>query len=101
MIGVIRRTYTYFDESTFLCLYKALLRPLLEYANQVWAPHSVEDIEIIDKLPTLAHSRLRGDMIETFKILQGKYDPQLRPLLEAQDKPDIHNTRGHNLKLFQ
>ena len=53
------------------------------------------------KLPTLAYRRLRGDMIETFKILQGKYDPQLPPLLEAQDKSDIPNTRGHNLKLFQ
>ena len=87
-MGVIRRTYTYLDESTFLSLYKALVRPLLEYANQVWAPHSVKDIEIIEKvqriatkcipglvgmeypeslrslkLPTLAYRRLRGDMI--------------------------------------
>ena len=53
------------------------------------------------KVPTLAYRRLRGDMIETFKILQGNYDPQLPPLLETQDKSDIHNTRGHNLKLFQ
>ena len=53
------------------------------------------------KLPTLAYRRLRGDMIETFKLLQGKYDPQLPPLLEAQDKSDIHNTRGHSLRLFQ
>ena len=123
---MIKRTYTYLDESTFLSLYKALVRPLLEYANQVWVPHSVKDIEIIEnvqrratkcipglvgmeyperlrslKLPTLAYRRLRGDMIETFKILQGKYDPQLPPLLEAQDKSDIHSTRGHNLKLFQ
>ena len=53
------------------------------------------------KLPTLAYRRLRGDMIKTFKILQGKYDPQLPPLLKAQDKSEIHNTRGYNLKLFQ
>ena len=37
-------------------------------------------------------------MIEAFKILQGKYDSQLQPLLEAQDTSDIHNTRGNNLK---
>ena len=114
VMGVIRRTYTYLNESTFLSSYKALVRPLLEYANQVWAPHSVKYIEIIEnvqrratkcipglvgmeypervrslKLPTLAYRRLRGDMIETFKILQGKYDPQLSSLLEAQDKSDI------------
>ena len=87
VMGVIRRTYTYLDESTFLSLYKALVRPLVEYANQVWAPHSVKDIEIIKsverratkcipglvgmeyperlrslKLLTLAYRRLRGDM---------------------------------------
>ena len=52
------------------------------------------------KLPTLAYIRLRGDMIEAFKILQGEYDTQLPPLLEAQDMSDIHNTTGHNLRLF-
>ena len=37
VMGVIRRTYTYLDESTFLSLYKALVRPLLEYANHdIW-----------------------------------------------------------------
>jgi len=37
------------------------------------------------KLPTLRYRRLRGDMIEVFKILTGKYD--------------TCRTRGHNLKL--
>ena len=50
VIGVIRRTYTYLDESTFLSLYKALVRPLLEYENQIWAPHSVKDIEILENV---------------------------------------------------
>ena len=102
------------------------MRPLLEYANQVLAPLSVKDIETTEnvqrrvtkciprlarmeylerlrslKLPTPAYRRLKGDMIETFKIRQGKYDPQLALLLEAQDMSDIHNTRGNNLKLFQ
>ena len=42
VMGIIRRTYTYLDERSFLCLYKALVRPHLEYANQVWAPHKAK-----------------------------------------------------------
>ena len=56
VMGVMRRTYTYLDESTFLCLYKALVRPVLEYANQVWAPHSVKDIKIIENVQRRATS---------------------------------------------
>jgi hypothetical protein len=28
------------------------------------------------KLPTIAHRRIRGDMIETYKIINEKYDPE-------------------------
>ena len=35
---LIRRTFTYIDETNFLMLYKALVRPHLEYANSVWNP---------------------------------------------------------------
>ena len=31
------------------------------------------------KLPTLHYRRIRGDMIETFKILTGKYDMRATP----------------------
>ena len=33
------------------------------------------------KLPTLHYRRLRGDMIETFKIVSGKYDRRAAPIL--------------------
>jgi hypothetical protein len=36
IMGLIRPTFTYIDEPTFLMLYKALVRPHLEYANSVW-----------------------------------------------------------------
>ena len=88
IMGLIRRTYTYLDEENFLLLYKALVRPHIEYANQVWAPHlkkHIVEIENVQRratklipgfknlsyeerlrrlnLPTLAYHRLRGDMI--------------------------------------
>ena len=34
-MGMIRRTFEYLDECSFGTLFKALVRPLLEYANQI------------------------------------------------------------------
>lgn len=49
------------------------------------------------KIPTLVFRRMRGDMIETFKILTDIYDKDASPRLEfvSQDIP----TRGHKYKL--
>ena len=48
------------------------------------------------QLPTLRFRRIRGDMIETFKILNKKYDPDITPCLQLSK---INNTRGNSLKL--
>ena len=48
------------------------------------------------QLPTLKFRRIRGDMIETFKILNEKYDPDITPCLQLSK---ISNTRGNSLKL--
>ncbi len=69
-------------------MYTALVRPHLEYANQIWCPHLVKDVEAFENvqrgvtrmvlqlkglsyeeslrsldLPTLAYRRSRGDQI--------------------------------------
>ena len=85
------------DCNTFILLYKALVRPHIEYANSVWSPYEKCDIEQIEKIQrratklviislkklpykerllrlnlyTLKYRRLRGDMIEVFKIVPG------------------------------
>ena len=43
MIGLIQRYFNYLDKSTFLTLYKALLRPHLEYAQCIWSPYKRND----------------------------------------------------------
>jgi len=48
------------------------------------------------KLPTLKYRRSRGDMIEVFKILTGRYDTYVTFSFEKHQ--DCRN-RGHNLKL--
>ena len=105
-------------------LYTALVRPHLEYANQVWCPYKKKDLEAIEnvqrratkllptlkdlpyeerlkklKLPTLAYRRVRGDMIETFKILGGVYDASVCG--ELLEKQEDRRTRGHSKKLFK
>jgi len=91
ILGIIKRNFIHLDINSFVLLYKAMVRPHLEYANSVWCPYKKGDIEIIEKvqkrarptkliislkklsyverlkqlqLPTLKYRRLRGDMLE-------------------------------------
>jgi ribonuclease P/MRP protein subunit RPP40 len=123
IMGLIRRTMEYMDDKTFKLLYTALVRPHIEYANQIWSPYLVKHIEQIEnvqrratkqipgmadlsymdrlrrlKLPTLSYRRVRGDMIELFKILTGKYDPEVSSFIQVAGDT---TTRGHNLKLYK
>ena len=47
-------------------------------------------------LPTLTYRRFRGDMIETYKILNNVYDKDVVPLLALNNTV---KTRGNSLKL--
>jgi len=121
IMGVIRRTFTYLDQKIFLCLYCSMVRPHLEYASSVWSPMWRKEVTAIERvqrratrqipgfsgltyeerlrklnLPTLYFRRLRGDMVETFKILTHKYDIDETEFFELDASS---RTRGHDLKL--
>ncbi len=53
-------------------------------------------------LPTLAYRWLRGDMVETYKILNNKYDNKVSNILclhrNIDENPD--RVRGHSKKLY-
>ena len=112
LVGIIRRTFKYLDYKSFCLLFKALARPHLEYASSVWNPHKKKDIETIEnvqrratkmlpnlkdlsyeerlkilKIPTLKFRRLRGDMIETYKITTGVYDSKVTEGLFTRNRP--------------
>ena len=129
VMGVIRRSFKALNSDTFKKLFVSLVRPHVEYANSVWSPYLKKDVISIEnvqrratkqipgfrdltykerltrlKLPTLAFRRLRGDMIETYKILNNIYDSRVTGgLLDLYvnhiDNPE--RIRGHTLKLFK
>ena len=121
MLGIIKRNLINMDSNTFIKLYKTMVRSQMDYAVSIWSPHhkaEIDDIEKVQKratkmvkrckqmiytekfkflsLPTLSYRRIRGDMIEVFKILKGKYDEQVTPNLNMSENT---RTRGHTLKL--
>jgi len=49
------------------------------------------------KPPTLKYKRLRGDIIDVFKIPHNMYDPEVSPELRYYPKS---NTRGNKYKLL-
>jgi hypothetical protein len=116
IMGLIRRTFTYLNEHNFKYLFQALVRPHLEYAPAVWSPYKQHDIDSIEnvqrratkqipsldrlkklKMPTLKYRCLRGDMIETFKIITGIYNNVVTESIFDLD-PNTR-TRGHSKKI--
>ena len=48
MLGIIKRNFIHVSSNTFILLYKSRVRPYLNYANSVWHPYKVGDIEDIE-----------------------------------------------------
>ena len=101
VLGQLLRSFKARDKVVLTQLYKVFVRPHLEYAVQAWCPYAVKDIDVLEKvqkrfvrqisgisgsyedklrkigLTTLEERRVRGDCIETFKMLNGitRVDP--------------------------
>ena len=105
----------------FKKLYPVLVRPHLEYCVQVWSPYAQSDINLLEgvqrratrmvpelkdlpyeerlkelELTTLKERRVRGDMIETYKIITGKEDIDPSKFFEMNqaDRGDPALARG-------
>jgi len=97
-----------------------LVRPRLEYCIQAWRPYLKKDINVLERvqkratklisglsemgyeerlkilgLTTLETRRLRGDLIEVFKILKGYENIDQEMFFDMSQS----NLRGHSLKL--
>ena len=123
ILGLIRRNITYKGKKLMIPLYKAIVRPHLEYCIQAWRPYRKKDIDTLERiqrratkmipelrylsyeerlkecgLTTLETRRLRGDQIEVFKILNG-YENIDRNMFFSLKKDS--RTRGHEVKLVK
>ena len=123
ILGLIAKTFETLDEDSLPRLYKALVRPHLEYGNVIWGPRYVMDQQAVERvqrratrlipglqglpyeerlsrlnLPSLAHRRRRGDMIQCYKILTGinRINPD-----KLFQHATLDATRGHHMKLFK
>ena len=99
MTGMIKRTFMEPDKETFITLFKTFVRPHLEYGNTVWCPYLKRQSILIEqvqrratklikgckdmsyaerlkflKLHSLKGRRLRGDLIQLYKIFHGLDD---------------------------
>jgi len=50
IFGIIKRNFIHTDKSSFILLYKSMVRPHLEYANSVWCPYKQGDIKELEKI---------------------------------------------------
>ena len=113
MLGMINRAFKYKTNEVVLKLYKSLVRPHLDYCIQAWRPYKQKDIDLLEsiqrrmsriipelrhldypgrlrilKITTLETRRVRADLLEVFKIING---------LDSEDG----KTRGHPYKIHK
>ena len=123
MLGLINRTIEYKDKTTMLNLYKALVRPIVEYCSAAWSPHYLKDKKLIERIQhrftrmipslkgllydkrlkalgiwTLEERRNRADLIEVYKIFSGSTNLKPEDLFELNS---TQKTRGHTRKIYK
>ena len=124
VLGMIKRNIVYKSKDNIVRLYKALVRPRLEYCVQAWSPYYRKDIEMLERIQkratkmiegykglsyeerlsrtgliSLEQRRVRGDLIEVFKILKGIERVDYKDYFEIISADS--KTRGHNLRLIR
>ena len=123
-LGQLKRTFRFWTPKTFKLLYTTFVRPHLEYSASAWSPYLKKDISIIERvqrratkivpsikglpydkrlialnLTSLETRRLRGDLIQYFKLDRGinminwhKPNPQI-PALSQSLRGNHHKIR--------
>ena len=106
-----------------LRLYKAFIRPHLEYSPQVWDPYFAKDVELLQRcqkfalrvctkewssaypdllnsthLPTLSERRKVAKLCHLYKIFRGLTDCQSAPVFQ---KPITYSGRRNPIQLKQ
>ena len=118
--GLMFRTFSSRRIKVILTMYKAIIRPIVEYATPVWSPCQKKDIAEVEqvqrritkriksiqhltyearlrllKLPTLEKRRIYFDLLECYKIVHGLVRSEISKVIALSE----HNTRGYRCKL--
>lgn len=119
---MINRTFSYKSWHLISTLYKALVRPRLEYCVQAWSPHLQKEIDMLEKvqrrairminefkgvnyeerltrlnLTSLEARRMRSDIIQVLKILMGFDNMDRASFFTVSSK----GLKGSSLKFFK
>ena len=120
-LGLIKHSFVHLDSKTLPLLYKAMVRPHLEYCNQVWGPFNIADMKLVERvqrrasrlvpelrhlpyeerlkklrLPSLQYRRRRGDMVLMYNMMNGCCGLDKNDFFEPAPST---RTRGHRLKV--
>jgi len=60
LLGMIKRNFSDRSKEAIVPLYKSLVRPHLEYCCQVWSPHYIKDIKLIEGVQCRATKLIHG-----------------------------------------
>ena len=123
VLGMIKRNITFKSKENMVRLYKSLVRPRLEYCVQAWNPYLQKDIEKLERvqrratkliegfrnlsyearlnktgLISLEQRRVRGDLIQVFKMIKGFDKVNYKEFFEISSSS---RTRGHSYKIVK
>ena len=105
ILGLIHRSFQHIDNEMLIHLYKALVRPHVEYASSVWSPFKLRDIKLIEGVQIRATGLSRDLRNEPYNIrLTTLGLPTLQFRRERADYSRLFTLsstglRGHSLKL--
>lgn len=119
----LKRSFVCIEKDGFQILYKCYVRPHLEYCVQAWAPYYRKDITHLERIQrratklvkglqhltyeerlvaldiqSLERRRVRGDLIETYKVLTGKESIESAQFFTPAASTHL---RGNVMKLFK
>jgi hypothetical protein len=124
MLGMMYRTFSHFTPELLKIVYSTFVRPHLEFAIAACNPYSLGDINKLEKvqrratrlppairnldysqrlhvlgLTPLHTRRIRGDLIQTYKLVNGLESVTLSTASIFSAKKSEITTRGHSQKL--